>query len=114
MVMIDVHAHLYDERYLGELRALLASPQTNIERASARTLERTLSIPANWQIDQRVELMDRIGLDCQVLSVSIPFTYDGDLATRSRPAQWSNDRLASTIARGRLLRCPVARGHLAG
>jgi predicted TIM-barrel fold metal-dependent hydrolase len=45
-------------------------------------------------VDERVDLMDRLGLDAQVLAVSIPFTYDGDATTRLRLARLSNDPLA--------------------
>jgi aminocarboxymuconate-semialdehyde decarboxylase len=94
MLTIDVHGHLYDERYLQELADILASPRSDLERASARILARTLTIPASWDIDDRVDVMDRLRLDAQVLSVSIPFTYDGDATTRLRMARISNDRLA--------------------
>jgi aminocarboxymuconate-semialdehyde decarboxylase len=94
MLTIDVHGHLYDERYLRELGQILASPRSDLERASARILARSLTIPASWDVDERVEMMDRLGLDAQVLSVSIPFTYDGDATTRQRLARLSNDRLA--------------------
>lgn len=97
MPKIDVHAHLYDEHYLDELSRLLASPQTGVEEASAKQYTRTMTTPANWDVDERVGLMERIGLDYQVLSLSIPMSYDGDAETRLRLARISNDRFATAV-----------------
>ena len=97
MPTIDVHAHLYDERYLEELGRLLANPQTEVEKASAKQYARTMATPANWDVDERVGLMERIGLDYQVLSLSIPMSYDGDAPTRLRLAQLTNDRFAEAV-----------------
>ena len=97
MLTIDVHGHLYDEDYLRELGDILASPRTDLERASARILARSLTIPSSWDIHERVGLMDRLGIDAQILSVSIPFTYDGDSTTRLRLARLSNDRVAQAV-----------------
>jgi hypothetical protein len=37
MLTIDAHGHLYDEQYLRELGDILASPRTDLARASARS-----------------------------------------------------------------------------
>jgi len=101
MLKIDVHAHLYDERYLKELGDVLAEPKTNIEQSSLRQYCRTMTIPANWDIDERLGTMEQIGLDYQVLSLSIPMCYDGDAATRLRLARLTNDRFAEVCRRHR-------------
>jgi hypothetical protein len=95
MTTIDVHAHLYDQRYLSEMTQLLSSPQTATERASAALLARIQSDPRCCEVSERVELMQRIGLDHQVLSLSIPFSNNGDNATRAT--------LATADAPGRTL-----------
>src|SRR6266702_7032258 len=97
MLKIDVHAHLYDEAYLEELGRILANPKTNIEQASLTQYRRTMSLPANWDIDERLGTMERVGLDYQVLSLSIPMCYDGDAAARLRQAQRTNDRYAEVV-----------------
>jgi len=38
MTTIDVHAHVYDRRYLSELTGQLTTPRTDVERASAALL----------------------------------------------------------------------------
>ncbi|HLG72377.1 MAG TPA: amidohydrolase family protein, partial [Chloroflexota bacterium] len=97
MPVIDVHAHLYDERYLEELGRILASPSTGVEQASAKQYARTMGNPANWDVDERIGTMERIGLEYQVLSLSIPMSYDGDSAARLRLAQGTNDRFAEVL-----------------
>ena len=97
MLKIDVHAHLYDEAYLEELGRILANPKTNIEQASLTQYRRTMSLPANWDIDERLGTMERVGLDYQVLSLSIPMCYDGDAGARLRQAQRTNDRYAEVV-----------------
>jgi predicted TIM-barrel fold metal-dependent hydrolase len=94
---IDVHAHLYDRRYVDELTALLSTPRTDAERASAALLARISADPRCCEVSERVELMQRIGLDYQVLSLSIPFSNDGDLETRQRLVCVSNDCLAKAV-----------------
>jgi aminocarboxymuconate-semialdehyde decarboxylase len=41
--------------------------------------------------------MERIGVDYQVLSLSMPMSYDGDAATRLRLARLTNDRFARAV-----------------
>ncbi len=97
MTTIDVHAHLYDRGYLSELTGLLSDPRTDAERASAALLARIKADPRCCEVIERVELMQRIGLDYQVLSLSIPFSYDGDKAARARLARVSNDCVADAV-----------------
>jgi aminocarboxymuconate-semialdehyde decarboxylase len=101
MLKIDVHAHLYDQAYLEELGRILANPTNDVEAASLKQYQRTMTIPANWDIDERLDIMARIGLDYQVLSLSIPMCYDGDAAARLRQAQRTNDRFAEVVHKHR-------------
>ena len=99
MLKIDVHAHMYHPSYLGELERVLRQSSSPIDTATMGLGARVSRDPAMFRPDERLEIMDRIGLDCQVLSLSIPFSYAGDAAMRLRLAQTSNDHFADVIAR---------------
>jgi len=99
MLKIDVHAHLYDRRYVAELDRILDGDQSPVARATAKLNDRVKSDPNQFSVDGRLDLMQRIGLDYQVLSLSIPMSYEGDAATRLRLAQISNDQFAETVQR---------------
>jgi predicted TIM-barrel fold metal-dependent hydrolase len=96
---IDVHAHLYDRRYVAELDRLFEHAQTPLDRANKAQKDRFKGNSAAFAVEERVELMERAGLDYQVLSLSIPMSYEGDAPTRLRCAQISNDQFADTVAR---------------
>ncbi|HLY65162.1 MAG TPA: amidohydrolase family protein [Chloroflexota bacterium] len=97
---VDVHAHLYPEPYIAELDRLLVNPQTPEERLTWATLQGKIKKnPAMWTLDERLELMDKLEVDYQALSVSIPQCYEGDAATRQRLATWCNDLYADVIAK---------------
>ncbi|MDE3074111.1 MAG: hypothetical protein KGJ86_01665, partial [Chloroflexota bacterium] len=58
---IDVHAHLYPERYIAEMERVFADPGTAEERATKTTLQSKIKAdPAMWTVDARLALMDRL------------------------------------------------------
>src|SRR5215210_5907178 len=74
---IDVHAHLYPRAYLDEINAMReADPQLAL--ATEVIPRRVLRDPRMWSVEQRLEDLDRAGLDLQVLSLSIPNVYVPD------------------------------------
>ena len=97
MRKIDVHAHLYDQRYIAELDRALEHYSTPREGYVAAHHARVKARPANWDVVERLGLMERLGVDYQVLSMSIPMTYEGDAPARLRMAQISNDCFAATV-----------------
>jgi len=100
MSRIDVHAHLYSDAYLRDLERVFVNPSTPRDRLSYGQLHRKVRAnPAMWTVDERLELMDRLEVDCQVLSLSLPQVYVGDAELRQRLARISNDHFADTIAR---------------
>ena len=96
---------MYHRTYLEELESILRDSHSAIDAATMTLGGRVSRDPAMFRPDDRLEIMDRIGLDCQVLSLSIPFTYAGEPAARLKLAQTSNDHFADVIARypGRFL-----------
>jgi aminocarboxymuconate-semialdehyde decarboxylase len=94
MPVVDVHAHLYHPAYIRELERLFEQ-----EPATAGRNARLWGNPAAVEVDQRLELMDRLGIGSQVLSLSIPMSYDGGAAVRLRLARLTNDHFAEVAAR---------------
>jgi len=90
---------MYHHSYLEELERALAQSGSPIDAATMGLGARVSRDPAMFRPDERLEIMDRIGLDCQVLSLSIPFSYAGDADMRLRLSQTSNDHFADVIAR---------------
>lgn len=77
-MIIDIHAHYYPSAYL----ALIERPELPLfEEAPLR--DRT--------IEERVRLMDRMGVDAQVLSVSQAQPYLADAAAAAGAASVAND-----------------------
>jgi aminocarboxymuconate-semialdehyde decarboxylase len=92
---IDVHAHYYPPAYLEVLERAYARPATAYEEGVRRVLDGKIRpTPSMYQIAERLPLMDRAGVDMQVLSVSIPQAYHVDRPTAVALAQAGNDGTA--------------------
>jgi aminocarboxymuconate-semialdehyde decarboxylase len=77
-VIVDVHAHYYPPEYL--------------ERIHRPELPPVQSAPLRGQsIETRLELMDRLGIDVQVLSVSQAQPYLAEAADAAEAARLGND-----------------------
>jgi aminocarboxymuconate-semialdehyde decarboxylase len=94
-VKIDVHAHYYPPAVLELLATAYAQPATPRERIEHGLIDnRIRKEPAMWRIEERLPEMDRVGLDVQVLSISLPQVHHPDAATSVALAQATNDGLA--------------------
>jgi aminocarboxymuconate-semialdehyde decarboxylase len=92
---IDVHAHYAPPAYLEIVDRLYARPQTPREEAVRKLLDHKIRpVPAMYSLDERLEKLDRVGVDLQVLSVSIPQAYHSDRASALALAQAANDGTA--------------------
>ena len=97
---VDVHAHLYSKDYLAELDRIFANPQSPRELATAATLQGKIKQDsAMWNAAQRLEYLDELDVQYQVLSLSVPHAYEGTQADRLKLARISNDDFAATVAR---------------
>jgi predicted TIM-barrel fold metal-dependent hydrolase len=77
-MVIDVHAHYYPQRYLEYIgRPELATPTT--------------AALAHQTIDERLDLLDRVGIDTQVISPSQAQPYLPDARQASEAATMLND-----------------------
>jgi len=97
---VDVHAHLYSRDYLAELDRIFANPQTPRERATHATLQGKIKKDsAMWNAEERLEYLDQLDVQYQVLSLSVPQAYEGSQADRLKLARISNDDFAETVAK---------------
>lgn len=83
-MIIDVHAHCYPEPYINELKKIGKGVEGGI-----RT-----KIPVWVDADERIALMDEMGIDVQVLNLSAPNVYYDDPELSKALAQMSNDFMA--------------------
>jgi aminocarboxymuconate-semialdehyde decarboxylase len=103
-MIIDVHTHFFPPGYLDALRRAPepyaldrdAEGRTVLTLHGARivTLTEQMTSP-----EDRIREMDRLGVDRQVLSVTIPSVYVGPAARRADLARRANDGLAEVAAR---------------
>jgi predicted TIM-barrel fold metal-dependent hydrolase len=97
---IDVHAHYAPPAYLDIVDRLYARPTTPREQAVRKLLDGKIRpTPAMYELDERLEKLGRLGIDMQVLSVSIPQAYHADRASAVALAQAANDGTAEACRR---------------
>ena len=74
--IVDVHAHIYPQRYLEFIRDIVHNDSTPWGRHAAFLLDNRISKNrAMWDIDAHFEVMDRAGVQVQALSLPIPQAY---------------------------------------
>ncbi|WP_006242412.1 amidohydrolase family protein [Mycolicibacterium tusciae] len=86
---IDVHAHYWTENYLNMLVGL-GKTDTGTQRR--------IGAGDGPELDARLRLMDRAGVDLQVLSAApqLPYADDADLAVAA--ARYVNDEYAAVVS----------------
>ena len=104
MVKFDLHTHFYTQQYFDRIRELPSefsfdqSPtgQTIITFRGARFFGVT---PAMTDVEQRIEDMDRVGIDVEVVSLSTPNVFFTDGEHQPEVARLINDAYAGLIAK---------------
>jgi aminocarboxymuconate-semialdehyde decarboxylase len=81
---VDLHAHCYPKSYVDELKKMGFG-----DRAASG-----LKLPQWTTVEERLETMDALGVDIQVLGVSFPNVYFPDPEFSKALAQMSNDYIA--------------------
>ncbi len=76
-MIVDVHSHYYPPEYLERIGRLDVPPPA--------------AVLAHYSLDERVALLDRTGVDCEVLSVSQAQPYLPDAADAAGAARLVND-----------------------
>lgn len=100
---LDLHTHYYPEAYFERIRDLPSefsfdkspSGQTIIKYRGARFFGVT---PAMTNVAQRLEDMDRVGIDVEVISLSTPNVFFTDAEHQPEIARMVNDAYAEVIA----------------
>jgi aminocarboxymuconate-semialdehyde decarboxylase len=99
----DLHTHFYTDAFFQSVRDLPSefsfgtspSGQTIITHRGARFFGVT---PAMTDVAQRIEDMDRAGIDVEVVSLSTPNVFFADAAHQPAVARMINDSYAELIA----------------
>ncbi len=97
---IDVHCHYFPPEYLAEVLRIGAASTDPWDRGWYDQMAgKAGNNPKMWAVEERIEEMDRAGVDIQALSTVIPNAYfeDGELSLRL--AQTINDALADLCRR---------------
>ncbi len=100
---LDLHTHYYPEVYFEKIRELPSefsfdkspSGQTIIKYRGARFFGVT---PAMTNVALRLEDMDRVGIDVEVISLSTPNVFFADAEHQPEIARMTNDAYAELIA----------------
>jgi aminocarboxymuconate-semialdehyde decarboxylase len=87
---IDVHAHYWSEDYIELL--------VELGHADAAAV-RGLGAGGGAELDARLRLMDRAGVEVQVLSACPQLPYDEDGQKATRAARFVNDQYAELVKR---------------
>ena len=86
---IDVHAHYWTDAYLDML--------VGLGRSDTAT-QRGIGASGGAEIDARLRLMDRAGIDVQVLSAAPQLPYGDDEARTAAAARYVNDEYAALVS----------------
>jgi aminocarboxymuconate-semialdehyde decarboxylase len=89
---IDVHAHYWTEDYVDLL--------VDLGQAAAGAV-RGIGAGGGAELDARLRLMDRAGVQMQVLSACPQLPYGGDGRKAARTARFVNDQYAGLVQRRR-------------
>ena len=103
MIKYDLHTHFYTEQFFQTVRDLPSefsfdkspSGQTIITYRGARFFGVT---PAMTDVSKRLEDMDRVGIDVEVISLSTPNVFFTDAEHQPAVARMINDSYADLIA----------------
>lgn len=103
MIKYDLHTHFYTEEFFQTVRDLPSefsfdkspSGQTIITYRGARFFGVT---PAMTDVSKRLEDMDRVGIDVEVISLSTPNVFFTDAEHQPAVARMINDSYAELIA----------------
>jgi aminocarboxymuconate-semialdehyde decarboxylase len=89
-VSIDVHAHFWTDAYLDKVAAL---------GHNDTAAQRGIGAGDGAELDARLALMDRAGVDMQVLSASPQLPHGPDEAAATGAARYVNDQYAELATR---------------
>lgn len=103
-MIVDVHTHFYPQGYLEALRRS-PEPFALTRDAEGRTIlalhgQRIVTMTEEMTSpERRIEEMARLGVDLQVVSITIPSVYIGAPTRRADLARRANDGIADLVRR---------------
>ena len=105
-MIVDLHAHLYPERYMEEIARSGGRYGVGVERDDdGRRFLRSGGIRFWWylegfyDVDRRLAVMDAAEVDLQVLSMGPPMVYWADPQLGARLSRVLNEEVAGTVER---------------
>lgn len=102
MTIIDFHNHYYPPPYLEALRSGPSNIQVTFDAQNNPVLhspgDKNIAVPGHRDIEFRQSVMDRVGVDMQVLSFTAPGTLLEEPGTSASLARTVNDALAQIIS----------------
>lgn len=98
--MIDIHAHFYPIEYVDEIVKLGEHSSDPWDIGwYPQVAGKVSGNPKMWAVEERLEEMDRAGVEIQALSTATPNVYFGDGEASLHLAQIINDTLAGLCRR---------------
>jgi aminocarboxymuconate-semialdehyde decarboxylase len=102
MTIIDFHNHYYPPPYLEALRSGPSNIQVTFDAQNNPVLhspgDKNIAVPGHRDIEFRQSVMDKVGVDMQVLSFTAPGTLLEEPGTSASLARIVNDALAQIIS----------------
>lgn len=86
---VDVHAHCYPKPYMKEIEKIGIGGEGGVG----------VKVPVWESAEERIDEMDRLGVDIQVLGLSAPNVYFPDEGLSRALAQMTNDFIAGVASR---------------
>ena len=97
---IDVHAHFYPPEYLAEIVKIGEKSSDPWDQGWYDQIAgKAMGNSKMWAVEERLEAMDRAGVDIQALSTATPNVYFDDPEVSLHLAQIINDTLAGLCRR---------------
>ena len=102
MPVIDVHNHYYPPAYLGALQSGPSNVQVTTDNEGNPVLhypgDYNIVVPGHRDIEYRAEVLDRAGIDRQILTLTTPGTHVEAPARAADLAGLVNDAFADVVA----------------
>src|SRR5215813_774889 len=101
---LDLHTHYYPEAFFQKIRETPSDFSCDKD-PSGRTIIKYRGVrffgitPAMTDVNKRIEDMDRVGIDVEVVSLSTPNVFFADAARQPEIARMVNDAYAELVAK---------------
>ena len=102
MRIVDVHNHYYPPAYIDALRSGESTVTVKMDRDGNPEIhypgDYNVAVPGHRDIAYRAEVLEREGVDTQVISLTTPGTHVESPAVAARFASLTNDAFARVVA----------------